>query len=131
MKLYQLANDPATYGDNAGKWLVVSDDLEQELTLPLEYKQAALFAAAGKLLEYAESVANHRSNNLHGFHSGVVIAARQVVKAAGGNLEQIGRYRAGEDLPMSWDDYDKWERSKEFAAIQRARAAAKAAEKGE
>jgi len=39
-KLYQLANDPATYGKDAGKWLIVSDNLENELSKPMDERHA-------------------------------------------------------------------------------------------
>lgn len=36
MKLYQLAPDHKEYGDKAEWWLVVSDDLEDEIAGPFE-----------------------------------------------------------------------------------------------
>lgn len=57
------------------------------------------------LLEFAESVANHRSSNLHGCHSDVIQAARKVVIAAGGNATALGRYHEGCAEPMSWEEY--------------------------
>ena len=59
------------------------------------------------LLQFAESIANHRSANLHGFHSDVVQAARRVVKENGGRLDAIGRYKADETEPMSWPEYER------------------------
>jgi hypothetical protein len=59
------------------------------------------------LLQFAESIANHHSANLHGFHSEIVQSARAVVKANGGQLDAIGRYKAGEVGPMSWAEYDR------------------------
>jgi len=42
-KLYQLANDPETYGADANKWLVVSDDGEEEITGPMREEDAEAF----------------------------------------------------------------------------------------
>ena len=47
------------------------------------------------LLRFAESVANHHSANLHGFHADLVAEARQLVKRSGGRLDKVGRYAAG------------------------------------
>lgn len=66
-----------------------------------------LHVAAPELLAFAESIANNSSANLHGFHRREVEAARRAVKAAGGRLDAIGRYKAGEVTPMSFDEYDK------------------------
>lgn len=41
MKLYQLANDPETYGHKAGWWLVVTNDLLEELTAPFPTQEQA------------------------------------------------------------------------------------------
>lgn len=58
------------------------------------------------LLAYAESVANSRSSNLHGFHSSIVEEARRVVKAAGGRLDKVGRYEEGS---AAWRPYGKYQ----------------------
>lgn len=36
---WQLANDPATYGDKAGWWLVVSPDFEDEIAGPVATRE--------------------------------------------------------------------------------------------
>lgn len=41
MKLYQLAPDHKEYGEKAGWWLVVSDDLETELAGPFPTMEEA------------------------------------------------------------------------------------------
>ena len=51
MKLYQLAPDVENYGDHAGWWLVVSDDLEDELAGPYPTrKKAEAFIKSEQLL---------------------------------------------------------------------------------
>lgn len=69
------------------------------------------------LLRFAESIANSTSGNLHSFHSDVVRAARGAVKAAGGTLEPIGRYHAGEAEPMSFAEYDKVKAQRRAARV--------------
>jgi hypothetical protein len=54
------------------------------------------------LLAFAESVANARSSHLHGFHGHLVTAARRVVKAHGGRLDKIGRYRENSAEPKPY-----------------------------
>ena len=44
--IYQLANDKATYGADAGKFIVTSGDYEQELSGPMSHDDARAFAAA-------------------------------------------------------------------------------------
>lgn len=44
-KLYQLADDKAAYGFNAGKWIIVSDDSENEFSRPMSHERAAAFLA--------------------------------------------------------------------------------------
>lgn len=39
-QLYQLADEPETYGADAGKWLIVSHDAETELSGPMDYEAA-------------------------------------------------------------------------------------------
>jgi len=46
MTLYQLANDRETYGERALWWLVVSDDLEDELAGPFATQDEAEAAMA-------------------------------------------------------------------------------------
>lgn len=48
-QLYQLADEPETYGDDAAKWIVVSDDGEDELTGPMDHAaaEAALASMTG------------------------------------------------------------------------------------
>jgi len=58
------------------------------------------------LLKFAESIANHRSSMLHGFHPDVIEQARAAVIIAGGRCEAIGRYHENESIPMSWDEYE-------------------------
>jgi hypothetical protein len=41
MKLFELADDPETYGDQAGWWLVVSDDIEVEISGPYSTEEKA------------------------------------------------------------------------------------------
>lgn len=41
MKLFELADDPETYGEQAGWWLVVSDDAENELSNPFPTEEMA------------------------------------------------------------------------------------------
>jgi hypothetical protein len=41
MKLYQLADTIDVYEDHAGWWMVVSDDMEDELAGPFEKKEEA------------------------------------------------------------------------------------------
>lgn len=59
------------------------------------------------LLLFAESVANSRSGNLHGFHS-------EVVKSCGGTLEKRGRYRAGS---AAWEPHAKYTGGKWVAPV--------------
>ena len=75
-----------------------------------------------RLLEFAESVANNSSGNLHGFHSHLVHDARQVVKMAGGELKEMGRFRAGECEPMS---HKEWDQRKDERKVERVLAALK------
>lgn len=58
-----------------------------------------------KLLAFAERVANHHSEKIHAFHGGIIITARQVVKAEGGRLEKLGRYEAGSASPKPHEKY--------------------------
>jgi hypothetical protein len=44
MKLYQLAHDFEAYGEQAGFWLVVTDDNEEELSAPYPSRNQALNA---------------------------------------------------------------------------------------
>ncbi|WP_298161121.1 hypothetical protein [Brevundimonas sp.] len=39
-QLYQLADEPETYGSDAAKWIIVSDDGESELTGPMDHAAA-------------------------------------------------------------------------------------------
>jgi hypothetical protein len=41
MKLYQLADDVGTYGEQAGWWMVVSDDSDMELAGPFQDRAEA------------------------------------------------------------------------------------------
>jgi hypothetical protein len=41
MKLYQLADDVGTYGENAGWWMIVSDDGDTELAGPFKHRTEA------------------------------------------------------------------------------------------
>jgi len=41
MNLYQLADDVGTYGENAGWWMVVSDDGNEELAGPFKTRAEA------------------------------------------------------------------------------------------
>lgn len=41
MKLYQLADDVDAYGENAGWWMVVSDDGNEELAGPFKTRAEA------------------------------------------------------------------------------------------
>ena len=50
---YQLANDPATYGPDAGKFIVTTADFETEVAGPMSEKDASLFA---KLLATCQMV---------------------------------------------------------------------------
>jgi hypothetical protein len=43
---YQLANDHATYGPNAGKYIVTSADHEKEFSEPMSKRDAVNYAAA-------------------------------------------------------------------------------------
>ncbi len=73
-----------------------------------------------QLLRFAESIANHTSGNMHGWYPGEVTAARRAVKAAGGELREMGRYRAGESEPMSHEEYSK---RKDERKVERVKAA--------
>ncbi len=44
--IYQLAPDHATYGDDGGKFIVTSEDLEQEFSGPMCEEDARLLASA-------------------------------------------------------------------------------------
>jgi hypothetical protein len=68
------------------------------------------------LLAYAERMANHTSGNLHGFYSAEIQAARAAVLKAGGTLRAVGRYREGEALPMSLDEYAVLKHKRRMAA---------------
>jgi hypothetical protein len=41
MKLFQLADDPQVYPETAGYWMVVSDDMEDELAGPFAAREEA------------------------------------------------------------------------------------------
>jgi hypothetical protein len=59
MKLFQLADDPETYEEQAGWWLVVSDDLEKELSNPFPTEEMAQIHM--DLLEASEAVLDNWS----------------------------------------------------------------------
>jgi hypothetical protein len=59
MKLYQLAHDHETYGDQASWWLVVSDDGEQEFSQPFPTEDKAQIHL--DLLEACEGVLDNWS----------------------------------------------------------------------
>ncbi len=71
-----------------------------------------------ELLAFAETVANSTSGNLHGFYSHIVTGARKAVFAAGGELNAVGRYRAGEADPMSREDWDKLKHARFLKRMQ-------------
>ncbi|MCK5610194.1 hypothetical protein KAR91_50435 [Candidatus Pacearchaeota archaeon] len=65
------------------------------------------------LLEFAESVANSKSEQLHAFRGDLIRAARKAVKAEGGKLDAIGRYPKGGTVPKPHSRYvdGKWTKS--------------------
>jgi hypothetical protein len=49
---HQLADDPATYGPDAGKFIVTSHDRELEFSGPMSQSDAAAYAAVLSALDY-------------------------------------------------------------------------------
>ncbi len=71
-----------------------------------------------ELLAACELVGNSTSGNLHGFYGHLVTAARRGVKAAGGELRAVGKYRAGEADPMTREDWDRVKAQRFLAKMQ-------------
>ncbi len=66
-KLYQLAHDTVAYPEHAGHWLVVSDDLEQELSGPVATEQEARLILEGldRATEPHYQIDSHYLKNSH------------------------------------------------------------------
>ncbi len=75
--------------------------------------------AFAALLGACEYIGNSTSGNLHGFHGDVVTAARQAVKAAGGELRAMGWFKAGEAEKMSYEERERMKAQRFLAKMER------------
>lgn len=59
-----------------------------------------------EILSFLGYIAHHPSSDFHGRYDNEVATARRLLKEAGGELREVGRFRADSFTPMSHEEYD-------------------------